>query len=145
VTGGWRYLAVVMDQYSRRVLAWTLTRRRDARVTRAVFTAAVMRRRPAAGLIFHSDRGSEYQAVPFGDHVKALGFLQSASSGGPGDNAHMESFFHSLKAEVTRGVTFTTDTMLRREIERYMRYYNTTRQHSALGYDSPRAFERLVL
>jgi transposase InsO family protein len=145
VTGGWRYLAVVMDQYSRRVRAWTLTRRRDARVTRAVFSAAVTRRRPAAGLIFHSDRGSEYQAAPFGDRVRALGVLHSASSSGPGDNAHMESFFHSLKAELTRGVTFTTDTTLRREIERYMHYYNTTRQRSALGYYSPRAFERVVL
>jgi putative transposase len=145
VAGDWRYLAVVMDQYSRRVLAWSLTRRRDGRVTRAVLTAAVTRRHPEPGLIFHSDRGSEYQAALFGDRVTALGVLQSASSGGPGDNAHMESFFHSLKAEVTRGVTFTTDTTLRREIECYMRYYNATRHHSALGYHSPRAFERLVL
>ena len=145
VAGQWRYLAVVMDQYSRRVLAWTLGRRRDARVTRAVLSAAVARRRPAPGLIFHSDRGSEYLAAPFGDRVAALGLLQSASTHGPGDNAHMESFFHSLKAEVTRGVTYTTDTALRRQLTHYLRYYNATRQHSALGYYSPMAFERLIL
>jgi putative transposase len=144
VAGQWRYLAVVMDQYSRRVLAWTLSRRRDARVTRAVLTAAVARRHPPAGLIFHSDRGSEYLAAPFGERVAALGLLQSASTQGPGDNAHMESFFHSLKAEVIRGVTFATEATLRRALERYMRYYNTVRQHSSLGYHSPLAFERLV-
>ena len=63
VAGAWGYLTVVMDQYSRRVLAWSLGRRRDARVTRAVLTRAVTQRRPTAGLIFHSDRGSEYQAA----------------------------------------------------------------------------------
>jgi transposase InsO family protein len=145
VAGQWRYLAIVMDQYSRRVLAWTLRRRRDARVTRAVLNAAVRHRRPAKGLIFHSDRGSEYMATPFRDRVAALGLVQSASSGGPGDNAHMESFFHSLKAEVTRGVPFATEHALRQQLTAYIHYYNTTRQHSALGYLSPIAFERAIL
>ena len=145
VKGQWRYLAVVMDQYSRHVLAWTLGRRRDARVTRTVLTAAVARRHPAPGMIFHSDRGSEYLAAAFSDRVAQLGLLQSASSHGPGDNAHMESFFHSLKAEVTRGVTFATDAALRHDITLYVRYYNETRQHSSLGYHSPMAFERLIL
>jgi putative transposase len=77
VAGAWRYLAVVMDQYSRRVLAWTLTRQRDARVTRDVLTTAVARRRPVAGVIFHSDRGSEYLAESFGARVAELGLLQS--------------------------------------------------------------------
>jgi transposase InsO family protein len=134
-----------MDQYSRRVLAWTLTRQRDARVTRDVLTAAVARRRPGAGVIFHSDRGSEYLAEIFGARVAELGLLQSASTHGPGDNAHMESFFHSLKAELTRGVTFATEDGLRRDLTAYVRYYNATRQHSALGYYSPIAFERLIL
>ncbi len=145
VAGQWRYLAVVMDQYSRRVLAWTLGRRRDASVTRAVLTTAVARRHPAPGAIFHSDRGSEYLAAPFGDRVATLGLLQSASTDGPGDNAHMESFFHSLKAEIIRGVIFLTDAALRQELDRYVRYYNASRQHSALGYLSPMAFERAIL
>jgi len=141
VDRSWRYLAVVMDQYSRRVLAWTLTRRRTARVTCAVLTQAA-RQRAAHGVIFHSDRGSEYMGKPFCAHVARLGFLQSASVRGPGDNSHMESFFHSLKAELTRGVVFPTDAALRTALRRYIRYYNTTRLHSALNYISPIAFER---
>ena len=135
-----RYLTVVMDQYSRRVLAWSLTRRRTARVTCAVLTRAA-RTRAAPGLIFHSDRGSEYMGAPFCAHVARLGFLQSASVRGPGDNSHMESFFHSLKAELTRGAVFFTDAALRHALGQYIQYYNATRLHSALGYRSPIAFE----
>ena len=67
---------------------------------------------------------------------------QSANANGPGDNAHAESFFHSLKAELTRGVTFLTERGLRRELTAYLRYYNTIRLHSGLAYLSPLAFER---
>ena len=140
VAGSWRYLAVVMDQFSRRILAWTLTRRRTARVACAVLTQAA-RKRGTNGLIFHSDRGSEYMGAPFCAHVARLGVLQSASVRGPGDNSHMESFFHSLKAELTRGVVFPTEHTLRRALRGYLRYYNATRLHSALGYLSPIAFE----
>ena len=136
----WRYLAVVMDQYSRRVLAWSLSRRRTARVTCAVLTRAA-RRRGTSGVIFHSDRGSEYMGAPFCAQLARLGFLQSASARGPGDNSHIESFFHSLKAELTRGVVFPTEDALRRALRRYIGYYNGTRLHSALHYTSPIAFE----
>jgi putative transposase len=145
VRGSWRYLAIVMDQYSRRVLAWTLTRRRTARETCQVLALALQRRRRSAGaVIFHSDRGSEYMGATFCAFVAQRGLLQSASVRGPGDNAHAESFFHSLKAELTRGVTFLTDRALHAAIDEYMRYYNTRRLHSALGYQSPIAFERQV-
>jgi putative transposase len=140
VAQGWRYLAVVMDQYSRRVLTWSLSHRRTARVTCAVLTRAA-RRRGTTGVVFHSDRGSEYLGAPFCAQVARLGFLQSASARGPGDNSHIESFFHSLKTELTRGVVFPTDDALRRALRRYIRYYNATRLHSALGYRSPIAFE----
>ena len=100
------------------------------------------RGRPAAGVIFHSDRGSEYMGAAFCSHVAQLGMLQSANVRGPGDNAYAESFFHSLKAELTRGVTFLTAAALRRELARYMRYYNTIRLHSGHLYRSPLAFER---
>ena len=141
VAGTWRYLAIVMDQYSRRILAWSLTRHRTAAVTCAVLAQAA-RRRPARGVIFHSDRGSEYMGAPFCTRVAQLGLLQSASVRGPGDNAHVESFFHSLKAEVTRGVTFLSEQTLRTQLRRYMRYYNTVRLHSSLRYLSPLAFEQ---
>jgi putative transposase len=143
VAGSWRYLAIVMDQYSRRILAWSLTAQRTAAVTCAVLTRAA-HRRPAHGVIFHSDRGSEYMGAPFCARVVALGLLQSASVRGPGDNAHAESFFHTLKAELTRGELYTTPQHLRCMLRRYIRYYNTVRLHSALAYRSPLAFERLA-
>lgn len=143
VGGQWWYLAVVLDRYSRRVLAWSLTPRRDARVTTAVLRRAARRRRTIQ-TIFHSDRGSEYLAAPFRACVTQLGLLQSASRRGPEDNSHMESFFHSLKAELIRGATFHTATSLRKALREYIRYYNHIRMHSALGYRSPIAFERLA-
>jgi putative transposase len=142
VGGGWRYLAIVMDQYSRRVLAWTLTRRRTARETRHVLALALRRRHAPRELIFHSDRGSEYMGAAFCSFVARRGLLQSANVRGPGDNAHAESFFHSLKGELTRGVQFVTDRTLRSALDAYIRYYNIRRRHSALGYCSPIAFER---
>ena len=78
LTEGWRYLAVVLDHHSRRVLAWTLSRRRTARETCAVLNAALQRRRPPRGLIFHSDRGTEYMGAAFCAFV-----AQSASVRGP--------------------------------------------------------------
>ena len=80
--------------------------------------------------------------APFCALVRALGLVQSASVRGPGDNAHAESFFHSLKAELTRGVLFATERALRTQLDHYIRYYNHTRLHSALNYTSPLAFER---
>ena len=74
----WRYLAIVMDAYTRCLLAWSLTSRRTAGVTCAVLSRAATRR-PVAGVIFHSDRGSEYMGAPFCAPVRRLGMLQSAS------------------------------------------------------------------
>ncbi len=140
-SGGWRYLAIVMDQHTRRILAWSLTRQRTAAVTCAVLSAAVQRRPAATGVIFHSDRGSEYMGAPFATRVTELGLMQSASVRGPGDNAHAESFFHSLKAELTRGTHFATEAALRNALRTYMTWYNTVRLHSSLRYQSPLAFE----
>jgi len=106
---GWRYLAVVLDHHSRPVLAWTLSRRRTARETSAVLARALERRQPPPGLIFHSDHGTEYMGAAFCRFVARRGLQQSASERGPSDNARAESFFHSLKAELTRGVIFHGD------------------------------------
>jgi putative transposase len=145
VGGRWWFLAVVLDQCSRRVLAWRLGHTRDARLTRGVLDAAVRRRRPRAGLIFHSDRGSEYAGHAFRDRLRALGIRQSTTRGGtPGDNAHMESFFHSLKAELIHGVRFATARVLRLALGGYFRYYNYRRLHSALRYRAPADYEARV-
>ena len=142
VAGRWRYLAVVMDQYSRRVLGWSLGRERDARLPRAAFDHAFRLRRPTRGLIFHSDRGSEYSASLLRDRLRALGIQQSMGrSGTPADNAHMESFFHSFKADVVHGLNIQDDDQLRALVSGYVRYYNHKRLHSSLGFLSPVEFE----
>jgi putative transposase len=143
VGGRWWYLIVVLDQCSRRVLAWRLAATRDSRVTRAVLDAALRRRRPDAGLIFHSDRGSEFQGTPVRMRLAASGVRQSMTRGGaPGENAHMESFFHSLKADVIHGRSFLMVADLRLQLRRYVRYYNYQRLHSSLDYQSPVDYER---
>jgi len=143
VAGRWWYLAAVLDQCSRRVLAWRLGAIRDSRLTRAVVDAALRRRRPSAGLIFHSDRGSEFLGTTFRACLAAGRVTQSMTRGGaPGENAYMESFFHSLKADVIHGRSFQAVADLRQELRRYMRYYNYQRLHSSLGYQSPVDYER---
>lgn len=139
----WRFLAMVMDQHSRRVLGWSLARVRSTRLTRAALDHAVRQRRPQPGLIFHSDRGSEYLGTGFSARLRALGMRQSTTRGGtPADNAHAESFFHSMKADMLHGVTFADEQALRRCVAGYVRYYNHERLHSSLGYRSPVAYER---
>jgi transposase InsO family protein len=139
----WWYLVVVLDQCSRRVLAWRLAATRDSRVTRAVLDAALRRRQPNAGLIFHTDRGSEFQGTRLRTRLAASAARQSMTRGGsPGENAHMESFFHSLKADLIHGRAFPSITELRAALRRYIRYYNYHRLHSALGYQSPVDYEQ---
>jgi putative transposase len=143
VAGRWWYLAVVLDQYSRRVLAWRLAATRDSVFTRSLVDAALRRRRPRAGMVFHSDRGSEFLGTPFRQRLIAAGVQQSMTRGGaPDENAHMESFFHSLKAELIHGRSFHTVTELRQQLRRYVQYYNHQRLHSSLGFQSPVDYER---
>lgn len=138
----WWYLAAVLDQYSRRVLAWRLGSSRDSSMMRAAVKAALRRRRPPAGLIFHSDRGSEFLGTGFRQCLDDHGVRQSMTRGGaPDENAHMESFFHSLKADVIHGRRFQTVSELRRQLHQYVRYYNHQRLHSALCYRAPVDYE----
>lgn len=142
VAGRWRYLAVVMDRHSRKVLGWSLGRNRDASLTRRALAHAVRCRRPSPGVIFHSDRGIEYAAFELGAALSRLSFLQSMNRPRQmNDNAHMESFFHSLKTEWLFGMTFHTDADLRAALSDYVRFYNRKRLHSSLGYVPPVAFE----
>jgi transposase InsO family protein len=143
VGGRWWFLVTVLDQYSRRVLSWRLGSVRDARLTRAAIDAAFRRRRPGKGLIFHSDRGSEFLGSAFSHHLQKHGVFQSVTRGGsPDENAHMESFFHSLKADLIHGERFQDARDLRRQLQRYVRYYNYRRMHSALQYQAPVDYER---
>lgn len=142
--GQWRYLAVVMDKYSRRILSWTLSARKDSWLTLRALNRAVAGRRPASGLIFHSDRGIEYGAFVMRRRLAQLGIVQSMNRPAAKmiDNALMESFFHSMKAEGVHGRTFPDQQRLHQHVTRYIPFYNSQRMHSALGYVSPIVFEQ---
>jgi transposase InsO family protein len=141
----YRYLAVVMDKYSRRVLGWSYGRRKDVRLTLAALNGAVRRRRPHPGVVFHTDRGIEYAAGAFKERLAELGFVQSMNRPGKvTDNAFIESFFHSMKSEVFHGCRFTDDGEVRMVLKRYLPFYNRARLHSSLDYVSPATYERQV-
>ena len=143
--GRWRYLAVVLDRHSRRVLGWTLGLRRNPDLTLEALNRALSGRRVTHGLIFHSDRGVEYAAYAYRTRLVALGIVQSMRRRHKlNDNAFMESFFHSMKAEAIDGRVFDDDLTLHSVVRQYIHRYNRTRLHSSLGYRSPITYEHVA-
>ncbi len=143
VGGIYRYLAVVMDKYSRRVVGWSYGPRKDVRLTLEALNRAVRSRRPGPGLVFHTDRGIEYSAGAFKERIAELGFTQSMNRPGKvTDNAFIESFFHSIKSETFHGYRFNEDSEVRSLLANYLPFYNRDRLHSSLNYVSPATFER---
>ncbi len=143
VAGKWRYMAAVMDRHSRRIVGWSLGRRRDAALTARALRQSVRNRDPAPGLTFHSDRGVEYAAFDFRRQLAKLGMLQSMNRAGKmNDNAHMESFFHSMKCEELYAKTFNNKEELRQALSSYVAFYNHQRLHSSLSYLPPAVFEQ---
>jgi putative transposase len=143
--GRWRYLAVVLDRHSRRVLGWTLGLRRNPDLTLEALNRALSGRRVTRGLIFHSDRGVEYAAYAYRTRLVALGIVQSMRRRRKlNDNAFMESFFHSMKAEAIDGRVFDDDLSLYSVVRQYIHRYNRTRLHSSLGYRSPITYEHVA-
>ena len=139
----YRYLAVVMDKYSRRVLGWSYGPRKDVALTLRALNSAVRRRRPKRGLVFHTDRGTEYAGTAFKRRLAQLGIIQSMNRPGKmTDNAFIESFFHSMKAEIYHGVRYEEDMAIREALKSYVPFYNTDRLHSSLQYVSPATFEQ---
>ena len=143
VGGIYRYLAVVMDKYSRRVVGWSYGPRKDVKLTLRALNCAVHGRRPRHGIVFHTDRGIEYAAGAFKDRIAELGFTQSMNRPGKGtDNAFIESFFHSMKSEIYHGYRYQSDDEIRAALKSYLPFYNGARLHSSLDYVSPATFER---
>jgi len=140
---GWLYLAVVIDLHSRRVVGWSMSSRMKAKLVCDALQMAVWRRRPKAGLIHHSDRGSQYASRAFRRLLKAHGIKGSMSRKGDcWDNAVVESFFGSLKQELVQWQSYQTRYEAQQDIlECISMFYNSTRLHSYLGYMSPNDFE----
>jgi putative transposase len=143
---GWLYLAVVIDLFARRVVGWSTSDRLHRDLALAALRKAVVVRRPAAGLIHHSDRGSQYCSVEYQAELKALGILISMSRrGNCFDNAMVETFFKTLKSELVWRTAFETRAAATAAIGRYIDgFYNPIRRHSALDFTSPAQFEKMA-
>ncbi len=141
---GWLYLAVVIDLYSRKVVGWSMSSRMKAQLVCDALKMAIWQRRPKAGLIHHSDRGSQYASKAFRRLLKANGSQGSMSrKGNCWDNAVAESFFGSLKQERVQWRSYQTRYEAQQDILNYISmFYNSYRLHSTLGYTSPNEFER---
>ncbi len=142
---GWLYLCSIIDLYSRKVVGWSLGTRMRTELVLQALMMALMRRRPAKGLIFHSDRGSQYCSHAFGECTGLYGIRQSMSGkADPWDNAPMESFFKTLKSELCGGKAFGSRDEARTAIFEYIEvFYNRMRLHSSLGYLTPVEYEQV--
>lgn len=139
---GWLYLAVVLDLFNREVVGWSIKPRMTADIVIDALTMAWFRRKPAPGLIHHSDRGSQYASGAFQARLKEYGMQCSMSrKGNCWDNAPSESFFNSLKNERVHGTRYGTRAAARADLFDYIEpFYNRKRRHSTLGYASPEKF-----
>jgi len=139
---GWLYLAVVIDVYSRRVIGWAMEERMPVDLPLAALRMA-LRRRPAAGTIHHTDRGSQYSAAAYRAVLTTHGLISSMSrTGDCYDNVMAESFFATLKTELVARQRWITRRNARQAVFEWIEiFYNRHRLHSSLGYVSPVAFE----
>jgi transposase InsO family protein len=140
---GWLYLAGVIDLCSRKVVGWAMAEHMRADLAADALRMAVARRDPAAGLLHHSDRGSQYAGARYQALLAGRGIACSMSGRGDcWDNAPMESFWATLKGELVDRHQYATRDEARASIFEYVEvFYNRTRLHSALGYQSPEQFE----
>jgi putative transposase len=141
---GWLYLAVVIDLYSRKVVGWSMSSRMKAKLVCDALRMAIWQRRPKAGLIHHSDRGSQYASKSFRRLLDAYQFRGSMSRKGDcWDNAVVESFFGSLKQERVQWRHYQSRYEAQQDILHYISmFYNSYRLHSYLGYKSPNQYEK---
>jgi len=141
---GWLYLAAVLDLYSRRIVGWAMQHRMTEELTLAALRMALQQRRPELALLHHSDQGSQYTSGAYQNLLKGKDIQVSMNGVGTWyDNAPMESFFGSLKAERVHHLSYHTRREARQDLFRYIEsFYNRRRLHSSIGYRSPVAFEQ---
>ena len=143
---GWLYLAVILDLHSRRVIGWAVSNRMKRDLAIRALKMAIALRSPPRGCIFHSDRGSQYCSHDYQKVLREHGFKVSMSGkGNCYDNAAVETFFKTIKAELIWRRPWETRRQAETAIFQYINgFYNPRRRHSALGGKSPLAFERQV-
>ena len=144
---GWLYLAAVMDAYSRKIVGWCMRERMSKELVLDALVMAYKRQNPGRGLVFHSDRGSQYASHEYQQRLWRYGMVGSMSrKGNCWDNAPMESFFHTLKTEHIFFEDFQTRTKAKESIFEWIEvFYNRERRHSTLGYVSPECYERQLM
>ena len=142
---GWLYFAVILDLYLRMVVGWSMSGTCDGKLVEHALEHALTRRRPGAGRLHHSDRGSQYTAHAYQAYLQRYGIRPSMSrKRNYWDNAVMESFFGTLKDECVRDTFYSSHDEARSELFVYIEaYYNRIRRHSTLGYMSPLQYERM--
>ena len=143
-TEGWLYLATVLDAWSRRIVGWAMGETLRTELVVEALDMAVWNRRPAAGVVHHSDRGAQYTSVTFSRRCAEAGVVPSMGSVGDAyDNALAEAFFATLETELLMRHMFATRKAARLALFDYIEaFYNSHRRHSALEYLSPAEFER---
>ena len=144
---GWLYLACVMDLASRRIVGWSMSERISADLVCQALKSAYWQRKPAAGLIMHSDRGSQYASTSYRQLIKDYRMSQSMSRrANCWDNAAMESFFKTLKVEHTHLLRYDARALAKLDIVDWIEgFYNHKRMHSSIGYKTPVAVESSLM
>jgi putative transposase len=139
---GWLYLAIVMDLYSRRIIGWHISKRMTRNLVEKALTKAHHLRKPSKGVVFHSDRGSQYTSKGFRRLLRTLNCRSSMGDvGACWDNAVVERFFGSLKHDWLFKVPQPSRAHMQEDVMKYMKYYNVERLHSANADQSPIEFE----
>ena len=144
---GFLYLAFILDVYSRRIVGWAMESHLRTELVVDALQMAVWRRKPAAGLVHHSDQGVQYTSLSFSERLEEVGIMPSMGRTGSAlDNALAESFVSTLKAELVSTLEFPSRQAAKSAIFEYLEaFYNTGRLHSSIGYRSPADFEESTI